>query len=200
MDEKIIKTRIVHKHDTEANWNEVADFIPKLGEIIVYDVDGEHSYERIKIGDGITLVSNLPFSIEHIENAIATHKHNYYGVCTTAAGTAAKTVEIEGFELEVGAIVAVRFNNDMPANATMNINSNGAKSIYYRGVAIADNIIKAGDIAVFIYSNQYHLISIDRWQEDIENGTNISSLEEYFVLKTNNITDEYIDALCEEGY
>ena len=52
MDEKIIKTRIVHKHDTEANWNEVTDFIPKLGEIIVYDVDDEYSYERIKIGDG----------------------------------------------------------------------------------------------------------------------------------------------------
>ena len=148
----------------------------------------------------LAMVSDLPFSIEHIENAITTHKHNYYGVCTTAAESAEKIVEIEGFKLEVGAIVAVRFNNDVPANATMNINSKGAKLIYYRGAAITDNIIKAGDIAVFIYSTQYHLISIDRWQEDIENSANISSLEEYFVLKTDNITDEYIDALCEEGY
>ena len=75
MDEKIIKTRIVHKHDTEANWNKVADFIPKLGEIIVYDVDDEYSYERVKIGDGENVVSALPFSTdglkEYLESQIS---------------------------------------------------------------------------------------------------------------------------------
>ena len=61
MSEKNIKTRIVHKHDTEENWNKAINFIPKQGEIIVYDVDTTYTYERMKIGDGITNVNDLPF-------------------------------------------------------------------------------------------------------------------------------------------
>lgn len=57
-----IKTRIIHKHDTEANWNLATNFIPKQGEIIVYDKDSTYSYERFKIGDGTTNVINLPFA------------------------------------------------------------------------------------------------------------------------------------------
>ena len=63
MSEKNINTRIVHKHDTEENWNKATNFIPKMGEIIVYDVDSTYSYERFKIGDGKTVISLLPFSI-----------------------------------------------------------------------------------------------------------------------------------------
>ena len=29
MAEKIMKTRIIHKHDTEENWNKATNFIPK---------------------------------------------------------------------------------------------------------------------------------------------------------------------------
>ena len=63
MAEKIMKTRIIHKHDTEENWNKATNFIPKQGEIIVYDVDATHVYERFKIGDGVTNVNSLPFTI-----------------------------------------------------------------------------------------------------------------------------------------
>lgn len=59
--EKIFNTRIVHKHDTEANWNKAVNFIPKNAEIIVYDKDSSHNYTRIKVGDGETTVVNLPF-------------------------------------------------------------------------------------------------------------------------------------------
>lgn len=62
MAEKNIKSRIVHKHDTESNWSKAINFIPKQGEIIIYDIDSNHSYERFKIGDGITKVNNLPFA------------------------------------------------------------------------------------------------------------------------------------------
>ena len=58
---KTLNTRIQHKHDTEANWNEVTSFIPKIGELIIYDTDDTHNYERIKIGDGKTAVTALPF-------------------------------------------------------------------------------------------------------------------------------------------
>ena len=61
MSEKILKGRSVQKHDIEANWLKATNFIPKQGEIIIYDKDSTHSYERVKVGDGATLVSSLPF-------------------------------------------------------------------------------------------------------------------------------------------
>jgi len=61
MTEKTLKTRIVHKHDTDANWLKAVNFTPKQGEIIIYDIDDNYSYERFKIGDGITNVNDLPF-------------------------------------------------------------------------------------------------------------------------------------------
>ena len=62
MVEKNFNTRIVHKHDTEENWNKATNFIPKQGELIVYDKDSTYSYARFKIGDGVTNVNNLPFT------------------------------------------------------------------------------------------------------------------------------------------
>ena len=59
--EKKLKTRIVHKHDVEANWLLATGFTPKQGEIIVYDIDENYTYERIKIGDGVQNVNDLPF-------------------------------------------------------------------------------------------------------------------------------------------
>lgn len=61
MAEQNIKSRIQHKHDTEANWNKAVNFIPLKGEIIVYDTDSNVNYERMKIGDGVTTIINLPF-------------------------------------------------------------------------------------------------------------------------------------------
>ena len=69
MAEKTLNTRIVHKHDTEANWNLATNFIPLQGELIVYDIDNTHSYERLKIGDGATNVNTLPFVVTPITNA-----------------------------------------------------------------------------------------------------------------------------------
>lgn len=61
MAEQSIKSRIQHKHDTEANWNKAINFIPMQGEIIVYDIDENHDYERIKIGDGVNNINDLFF-------------------------------------------------------------------------------------------------------------------------------------------
>jgi len=60
--------RVVNKHDIEANWLKATNFTPKKGEIIIYDADEIYEYQRIKIGDGITLVNDLPFFIEPITN------------------------------------------------------------------------------------------------------------------------------------
>ena len=68
MFEKNISSRIINKHDTEVNWNKATNFIPKAGEIIVYDRDETYDYERFKIGDGETVVMDLPI----INNAVPT--------------------------------------------------------------------------------------------------------------------------------
>lgn len=61
MSEKLIKTRVIQKHDTAENWAKATNFIPKQGELIVYDKDATHTSERLKVGDGSTIVDKLPF-------------------------------------------------------------------------------------------------------------------------------------------
>ena len=52
----------IYKHDIEVNWRKAINFIPKEGVIIVYDIDDNYDYERIKIGDGKSNVNDLPFT------------------------------------------------------------------------------------------------------------------------------------------
>ena len=59
MADKILKARVKMKTDTTANWDKQSAFIPLKGEIIVYNDDGLSP--RIKIGNGSTLLSELPF-------------------------------------------------------------------------------------------------------------------------------------------
>ena len=92
---------------------------------------------------------------------------NGYGTCATEAATTAKVVTLSNYALQTGGQVSVKFTYAVPASATMNINDKGAKNIYYKGAAIVAGVIKAGDIATFIYDGtQYQLIAIDRWQDD----------------------------------
>ena len=62
--EKNMNTRIQHKHDIEANWNKALNFIPKIGEIIVYDIDDNCNYSRFKIGDGVRTINDLEFLLD----------------------------------------------------------------------------------------------------------------------------------------
>lgn len=78
MEQKIYKSRIVPKGDTEANWNKALGFIPLDKEIIIYKPDENHVKTRIKIGDGKTTVQKLDFfsvDEEEILNIVA----NYVG-------------------------------------------------------------------------------------------------------------------------
>lgn len=61
--------------------------------------------------------------------------HMLFGICNTAAATAAKTVSVNGFALYNGVCVTIRFTNGNTAAApTININGTGAKNIYTNGV------------------------------------------------------------------
>ena len=74
MAEKNLIGRIIHKHDIEENWLKATNFIPKQGEIIVYDIDSTYNYERFKIGDGTTNINTLPFAVAIAGEAFGTVK------------------------------------------------------------------------------------------------------------------------------
>lgn len=65
---KKIQTRIQNKHDVEANWKLATGFKPLPGELIIYDEDENYSYKRFKLGDGETVVNELPFYIIEADN------------------------------------------------------------------------------------------------------------------------------------
>lgn len=112
-------------------------------------------------------------------NTVATNVllGNGYATCSTEETTTAKVVTLSGYSLVSGGIVVINFTNAVPAASTLNVNNKGAKSIYFRGEAITDGVIKAGDTASFMYNNSYyHLLSIDRWQNDINAKVDKSSI------------------------
>ena len=83
-----------------------------------------------------------------------------YGVCETSEGTDYE-VGIDDFILKLGGIVVVKFDNDVPAEATLNISETGAKPIYCFGSAVTTGFIKANDTVTFIYDGtNYQVISV----------------------------------------
>lgn len=75
-----------------------------------------------------------------------------YGTSSTAAGTAAKVGTLASFVLKVGGRVGLKFTNaDSSTNPTLNVNSTGAKPIFYNGARITPGMIAAGWLAEFIY-------------------------------------------------
>ena len=93
-----------------------------------------------------------------------------YGSCSTAAGTAAKTVACTGFSLVTGAEITVKFTvTNTAANPTLNVNNTGAKAIYYRGAAISAGYLAANRTYTFRYNGtQYDLVG------DIDTNTTYS--------------------------
>ena len=59
--EKVFQSRIQLKHDIEENWLKAINFVPKKGEIIIYDSDSNNPTPRFKIGDGVAVIGSLPF-------------------------------------------------------------------------------------------------------------------------------------------
>ena len=93
------------------------------------------------------------------------------GECDTAAATKAKTVTMTDYALLAQGIVSIKFTNAITvASATLNINSKGAKAIYYKGAALAANVIAAGDIVTMQYNNsKYVIIGILRSTGNLDN-------------------------------
>lgn len=69
--DKYFNVRIKLRNDSYQNWNSKENFIPYDGEVIIYDrIDAveaiktgldQKDFQLIKIGDGVTKLSDLPF-------------------------------------------------------------------------------------------------------------------------------------------
>ena len=85
-----------------------------------------------------------------------------YGVCSTAAATAAKAVTIDfsgTLALFTGLTVRVKFSNsNSAANPTLNVNSTGAKSIMSYGTTPATTWL-AGQTITFVYDGTNWLMT-----------------------------------------
>lgn len=113
----------------------------------------------------------------HVKKRHTTH----YGVCSTAAATAVKTVDIPHFELVTGAYVIVTFtvtNSAAVANLKLNVSNTGDKPIKYRN----GNVAATGDLIanrpfLFIYdgTNWQLGIDIDK-SEPIATNSDIDSI------------------------
>ena len=83
----------------------------------------------------MAIISHI--NVNNEENPIASN-NMLYGVCSTAAATAAKTVTISDskFTLQTGAVVTVKFTHGNSTNnsPTLNVDSTGAKDIYMSGI------------------------------------------------------------------
>ncbi len=86
-----ITTRIQLKHDTTENWNKANGFIPKAGEVIIYDdyevktytveeygetVEKTALIPNIKIGTGNAYVQDLAFVDEKTRQILLEHINN----------------------------------------------------------------------------------------------------------------------------
>lgn len=166
-DNKTLNTRLVNKHDVEANWLKAVNFIPLQGEIIVYDIDENYNYERFKIGDGATNISALPFVEDIFKNNLnikngtgekaiqqdgntASGDHSVaFGVGTVASGNQSVAMGIKTEATEDYGIVVGKFNEAAPGAAV--VVGNGNASVARSNAATIDwdgNAWFAGNVSV----------------------------------------------------
>ena len=87
MSEKKLTTRIQQKTDTKANWDKATNFVPLKGEYIYYS-----DINRVKVGDGIKKLSELPFLAD--SDTKVTSAANHY--MPTADSSAQLSVDASG--------------------------------------------------------------------------------------------------------
>lgn len=94
---------------------------------------------------------------------------DHYALCSTAAATTVKTVSLTGFSLASGAKAVIKFTNGNTAsNPTIDINSTGAKPIYYRGTVVLPGYITTNAFVELVYDGVRYNIVGDLTQSQVE--------------------------------
>lgn len=81
----------------------------------------------------------------------------YFGICETAASTAAKVVTCDEFQLKKGSLVAVQFTYANTASSpSMNVNGTGAIAICgVNGYYVSTNMWTANQVVHFVYNGTW---------------------------------------------
>ena len=116
-----------------------------------YDIKDNNAISGVKInGNTVTPSSGV---------VDLTQYGGYYSVCSTAAATAAKTVDCTGFVKQTGSMIAVKFtvtNSAAVADLTLDVNSTGASNIKYRNANLSSaGVLAANRFYIFVYDGTY---------------------------------------------
>ena len=168
-----INSRIQLKNDTEVNWNKAVNFIPKKGEVIIYSADGTHPFSRIKVGDGLTTVINLPF----IDAATLDGKK-------LTIATTAELNSRTGYIPNKGDIIIYTDKDTLSNNKTvMGIKIGDGLAYCIDLPFVADDI--AEDLATHVTDSVIHITAAERtsWNNKITCGNTVSN--ENLILTRN---------------
>lgn len=152
-----------------------------IDKIIMYDEYGEPvpygitvDPDNIEYDDNISIkqkIQNIDQDISSIESEIETIESNIdpiklgfaLGTCSTAESNTAKAATVSNnFVRKVNGIIAIKFDNAVPADSTLSINGTNTGNIKYKGVRIPSGIIKAGATVTFMCENSdYSILAID---------------------------------------
>ena len=107
-----------------------------------------------------------PLDKSKLDSLDSSGSSSNYAECSTASATLAKTVDCDGFVLEKGASITIKFtvSNSVAGTATvpltLNVNSTGAKSIIYNGsTAISAGFLTINRVLTFTYDGTYWAIT-----------------------------------------
>ena len=142
---KQIKGKVAFKHEKEENWNR-SNYIPENGEQVIYEPDDNHISPRIKIGNGIDKVKELPFTSEDLpiktgegDNSFVINEGVASGNTSIAGGTTDNDIIsnlIEGVGAEIVTLNPSKARGDLSiALGADNIsNTTGAVTLGYGNI------------------------------------------------------------------
>lgn len=137
---------IVYDVQTDGRWHNTSK-VPDTGSVELQDYATRE--ELTELEEKIEGIGEVDLSgLENKTSSIG------YVTCDTAAGTATKIVTVTGLTaLSTGIRLLVKMtNNNTASNATLNINSLGAKPLYYNNTRVSgDNAWEAGEIVDIYY-------------------------------------------------
>lgn len=119
----------------------------------------------------------------------------WYGTCSSTSADSEKYVDIADYESAEGNILAIRFENNVAAGATMDVAGTGAAPILYKNGTITDGVIYAGTTALMMYANgSYHLVAQDEGPFPISVNT-VEVICENIELNDSNIKHTFDSAI-----
>ena len=158
----------------------VGDLTNNAGYITANDIPAQVNADWDATG-GPAEILNKPVNADFGQGVVRNKVNNPSGETDIA-------VNFSTYQLVNSGVVSLVFTRAVPAGATLNINSMGAKPIYYHESPLAAGVIKANDRCLFMYNGpgeRYYLIAIDRWGVDLNALATVAHTGSY-----NDLTDK----------